>query len=350
VSQDADQSPKRAPKVNDAAAPQQDLGEVMFVIRSSVWINFFLFVIKVYAFIVSGSLSVLASVVDSAIDLIGQGVLMCTKQLAEGDKHEDYPVGRAKLEPLGVMICAVVMGMASVEVIDTSVSRLVQYMDSTTIPDVQFDFSTAALIVFVVVLKGVLWVWCKRVCARNHDDEAVKAIGQDNLNDVFSNSVALVAAGITQIWKSAWMVDPGGAIFISIYIIYSWVITGVEQAEMLVGKKADDDFLESIQDLAMNHHPEMQLDTLRAYHFGPKYLVELEMVMSETTILRKSHDIGVSLQHKVEELDDVQRCFVHIDYQLREHDDHDPSVPLAEKLHGAKPGQQQAAERILLDP
>lgn len=74
---------------------------------------------------------------------------------------------------------------------------------------------------------------------------------------------------------------------------------------------------------------------MRAYHFGPKYLVELEIVMPAEMTLAESHDIGIALQHKVEGLEAVERCFVHTDYQLRDVDDHDPTVPLIYKTAGA---------------
>lgn len=317
--------------------------EVMRVIYSSVWINLFLLFGKIYAFLASGSLAVLASLVDSAIDVLGQGVLMWTKQLATGKRVDDYPVGRGKLEPVGVMTCAVVMGMASIEVISTSVGKLVRYWGEPDPPAPNLDDSTVSILVGVVVLKGLLYIWCTRVGRRNNDDESVKAIAQDNLNDCLSNFVVLLATETTQVRTDLWFIDPAAAIVISIYIIYTWLVTGFEQVEMIVGKRADPDFLRSIQTLAENHDPRMQLDTLCAYHFGAKYLVEIEVVMHESTQLRESHDAGIKLQHKIETLEDVQRCFVHIDYQLREHDDHDPTVELANKVYGGTP---QMASRI----
>jgi hypothetical protein len=74
---------------------------------------------------------------------------------------------------------------------------------------------------------------------------------------------------------------------------------------------------------------------VRAYHFGPKYLVELEIVMPANMTLAESHDVGIRLQHKIEALEQVERCFVHTDYQKRDVDDHDPSVPLEFKTGGA---------------
>ena len=59
------------------------------------------------------------------------------------------------------------------------------------------------------------------------------------------------------------------------------------------------------------------------------------MVLEEATPLRESHDIGVLLQHKIEALPSVERCFVHIDYQHRVHDDHDLATPVVHKIHAS---------------
>ena len=47
---------------------------------------------------------------------------------------------------------------------------------------------------------------------------------------------------------------------------------------------------------------------MRAYHFGPKFLVELEMVMNQNTPLHITHDTGIRLQHKIEKIDEVDRA------------------------------------------
>lgn len=319
--------------------------EVMLTIRSSVWINFVLFLLKTYAYFATYSLAVLASLVDSAIDLIGQGVLLWTKQLANSrGRRDEYPIGRERLEPVGVMVCAVVMGMASIEVISTSVRKLLKFWGKEDPPDIHLTYAVIAMLISIVVIKGGLYVWCQRVLQRNSGAGSVEAIAQDNLNDVFSNTVALIAPWVTHLGSGFWIADPIAGILISIYIIYTWLATGFEQVEMIIGKRADPETLLKIQTMALEHHPQMQLDQLCAYHFGPRYLVEVEVVMPESTTLRESHDEGIKLQHKIEMLDDVERCFVHIDYQLRECDDHDPDVPIEAKLYGGpRPGSPRGA-------
>lgn len=89
---------------------------------------------------------------------------------------------------------------------------------------------------------------------------------------------------------------------------------------MLTGVTARPDFLKKITWIALNHHPKVQLiDTVRAFHFGNNFLVEVDIVLPEEMSLRQSHDIGESLQLKIERLPEVERAFVHLDYECEHH-------------------------------
>ena len=71
----------------------------------------------------------------------------------------------------------------------------------------------------------------------------------------------------------------------------------------------------------------MRTDIVRAYHFGNNYLVEMEVILPEDMCVKDAHDISLNLQHKVEELDNVERAFVHVDYLERNYDEHkDPTI------------------------
>ncbi len=60
--------------------------------------------------------------------------------------------------------------------------------------------------------------------------------------------------------------------------------------------------------IAYNHHQKiMKIDTVRAYYFGTRLLVEIDVVLPELMPLREAHNIGESLQVAVESLDFVER-------------------------------------------
>jgi Dimerisation domain of Zinc Transporter len=91
---------------------------------------------------------------------------------------------------------------------------------------------------------------------------------------------------------------------------------------MLLGRSAPDEFISMVETLASEHHSSITVDCTRAYFFGSRFNVEIEVVMPEHTLLKESHDIALDLQHKLEALADVERAFVHVDYLHRDMPEH----------------------------
>ena len=129
---------------------------------------------------------------------------------------------------------------------------------------------------------------------------AALALTEDHLNDTLSNLMALLTAGIASNMKKVWWVDSVGGALISLYIIGRWVVVAKEHVDKLVGKGADESFVEQLTEIAHNHHKMLLTDEIRAYFFGQKYFVELEAILPANMSVQDSHDIGVALQHKIE--------------------------------------------------
>lgn len=66
----------------------------------------------------------------------------------------------------------------------------------------------------------------------------------------------------------------------------------------------------------------LALDTVRAYHSGPRIIVEVDIVMAPGETLRATHDVAEELQVKLESLPDVERAYVHIDYETSHKPEH----------------------------
>ena len=66
----------------------------------------------------------------------------------------------------------------------------------------------------------------------------------------------------------------------------------------------------------MTHSPKItHIDTVRAYHSGPRMIVEVDVVMDPEESLQATHDVAEELQSKLESLPDVERAYVHVDYE-----------------------------------
>ena len=110
---------------------------------------------------------------------------------------------------------------------------------------------------------------------------------------------------------------------IALYTINTWAKTVVENVCSLIGRTAPPDFLAKITYLIWNHHEEIKyIDTVRAYTFGSHYFVEADIVLPEDMFLNKAHNIGETLQEKLELLPEVERAFVHIDFEFTHRPEH----------------------------
>jgi len=312
----------------------------------SLWLNIFILLTKVFAYLETFSLSILAALVDSALDVISQWILAYTEKRSSRDRSSvHYPAGASRLEPLGVLSCAALMGIASFGVLQSSIESLWEGAMSEGAPGVAVDenWSSFWTMLGVVFVKLGLWMLCQRIArggvsdaddgggstvagatapSKYFVDSTMEAVAQDHWNDCLSNAVAAVALLFTFSNEHLWVLDPLGAIVISLYIIYSWISTGKEQIEQLTGKAAPSEFIDELYETANHFDQKMEVDVVRAYHFGPKFLVELEVVLPKETPLFESHDLGMELQYEIESREEVERCFVHIDYESRPYDEH----------------------------
>lgn len=291
------------------------------VLLVSIAANVVLTVLKTAVVARSRSLAVLASLLDSVLDLVSQIVLWAAARLRKSGNNDLYPAGRARLEPVSVVVCSMLMGVSAMGIIAQSIGQLLL---ARIPPPAIGDYDLYVMIV-AVVSKTALYAWIARCLPRLREtSSSVAAVAQDHFNDVLSNAAAIVSAAVAS-HGLAWF-DPAGAIAISTYIAFSWLQTGTEQIEQLVGKSADPSFLDELREISSVFHESIACDIVRAYHFGPRFLVELEMVMDANTRLRDSHDVAMALQQTIESMPDVERCFVHVDYERRPYDEHDAST------------------------
>ena len=114
-----------------------------------------------------------------------------------------------------------------------------------------------------------------------------------------------------------------GAIILSTLISILWMHTAYEEFLLLVGITADTQMQQWITYISMTHSPLIkQIDTVRAYHSGPRLLVEVDIVMDKHMTLEVCHDTAEELQMKLESLPDVERAYVHIDFETSHKPEH----------------------------
>lgn len=288
--------------------------------------NVFLLGFKVYATIRSGSIAIAASTLDSLLDLMAGLILWCTHLSMKSINIYKYPIGKLRVQPVGIIIFAAIMATLGFQVLVQAVERLVSDESSTKMTHDQLVW-LYSIMLSATLVKLVLWFYC-----RKSGSDIVRAYAKDHYFDVVTNIVGLAAAVLGDYFY--WWIDPVGAIMLAIYTISNWSGTVLENAVSLVGQSAPPEMLQKLTYLVIRHHQQIKrVDTVRAYTFGVLFFVEVDIELPEDLPLKEAHAIGESLQIKIEELPEVERAFVHLDFEC----DHKPEHSVLSRLPNSQP-------------
>ncbi|KAB1227920.1 Metal tolerance protein 4 [Morella rubra] len=282
--------------------------------RISNYANIALLALKLYATIKSGSMAIAASTLDSLLDLMAGGILWFTHLSMKNINIYKYPIGKLRMQPVGIIIFAAVMATLGFQILLQAVEQLVENNPSEDLSSGQLIWM-CVIMLFATLVKLVLWIYCKS--SRN---EIVRAYAQDHFFDVVTNVVGLAAAVLGD--EFYWWIDPVGAIILAVYTIANWSKTVIETAVSLVGQSAPPEFLQKLTYLVIRHPKVKHIDTVRAYTFGALYFVEVDIELPEDIPLKEAHAIGETLQDKIEKLPEVERAFVHLDFECEHKPEH----------------------------
>ncbi|KAJ4836425.1 hypothetical protein Tsubulata_043004, partial [Turnera subulata] len=87
--------------------------------------NFVLFVAKIYASVTSKSMAVIASTVDSLLDLLSGFILWFTDNAMRKQNQYQYPIGKQRMQPVGIVVFASVMATLGLQILFESGRQLI---------------------------------------------------------------------------------------------------------------------------------------------------------------------------------------------------------------------------------
>ncbi|KAK9447875.1 cation efflux family-domain-containing protein [Limtongia smithiae] len=290
-------------------------------VRFAILINFALNVVllagKGVIAALSNSLSLVASLVDSALDFLSTAIIWTSTrvvQSADFRLQSAFPVGRSRLEPIGVLVFSIIMIVSFMQVFIEAIARLYHGDE-----DVALGLYSVIVMVLTILSKFAAWLWCRSV-----NSSSVQALAQDAITDVIFNTFSILFPVLAYMFRAAWL-DSFGAMALSLYVIISWTMTSLEHIQHLTGAACDVDDRQVILYLCMRFADSIQqVNSLNAYYAGDRLSVEVDVLVSEKMTVRDSHDIGESLQYAIETLPFVERAFVHIDYRADNFTGHIP--------------------------
>lgn len=242
------------------------------------------------------------------MDLLCTLIVWTTNRLVQwrlNSLNKKFPVGRRRLEPLGILVFSIIMVISFAQILQESVEKILPSAPHkvTELPPIAIGAMAAT-----IVVKGIIGIGCRQIKTTQ-----VQALYQDCRTDVYFNTLSLLFPFIG-FKASVWWLDPVGAGLLSLYIIYDWAGTCFENVTRLTGQASDDALQKKLMYLAYRFSPVVQgFKSITSYHAGDGVWVEVDVLLDQNTRLHRSHDIAETLQYCCEGLGEVDRAFVTTD-------------------------------------
>ncbi|KAK0894018.1 hypothetical protein LTR02_012515 [Friedmanniomyces endolithicus] len=281
-----------------------------WAININVLANILLLIGKIIAVTSSGSLSLLASTVDSALDLLCTLIVWSTNRIVQwrlNSLQKKFPVGRRRLEPLGILVFSIIMVISFAQILQESVEKIMPLKGTAD----ELPWMAVGAMGATVIVKGIIWIGCSPIKTTQ-----VQALAQDCKTDVIFNTLSLLFPFVGY-KANVWWLDPAGAGLLSLFIIYDWGETCFENVTRLSGQAASEKLNAKLLYMAYRFSPIVQgFKSVQAYHQGDGVWVEDDILLDQNTKLHRTHDVAETLQYCCEGMDEVDRAFVSVDYAI----------------------------------
>lgn len=272
--------------------------------RAAVATAFTLIIIKLTAWMYSGSASMLASLTDSFADALASIVNFIAIRYAIVPADKDHRYGHGKAEPLAALAqSAFIMGSAFL---------LLFHGGDRLINPTPVNHATMGIIVSVIaiVLTFALVMLQKRAVAAT-SSTVVEADALHYKSDLLLNSAVLLALVLSQFgW---WWADGLFAILIALFIGRQALDLGYRSAQSLLDRELDaDKKLLIVQ--ALEQDPRINgFHDLRTRESGKTTFVQCHLELDGQLSLHEAHAIADAAEARVRKLFEDVEVLIHQD-------------------------------------
>lgn len=260
--------------------------------------------LKTWAWLASGSVSLLASLVDSLTDSLASIVNLFAVRLALRPADDNHPFGHGKAESLSALAQSAFIGGSAVFLLLNAVERLLhpQPLQQTTL---------GIAVMLVSLLLTLALVLFQRWVLRRAQSQAVSADSLHYVTDFASNIVVLVALVLAAWgWQRA---DAVLALLLGGWIFWSAAKIAIEAVNTLMDKALSPADIARIEAAALAVPGVLGIHDLRTRLSGARHFIQMHIDLDARLNIVEAHDIAVAVAAQVRALFEDAEVMVHQD-------------------------------------
>jgi len=258
--------------------------------RASVATASLLIAGKLAAWLLTGSVSVLASLVDSLMDVLASTINLFAVRYSLRPPDQEHRFGHGKAEALAGLGQATFIAGSAFFLSLQALDRLVHPQ-----PIAQAAVGISVMVFAVLATLGLLAV--QRYVIAQTRSTAIKADSLHYFTDLITNMSIILALLLSALGWSG--LDPLFALAIAAYILYSAAQIGHEAVSLLMDRELPSEVRQRIAELAYRPPEVRGVHDLRTRQSGPVYFVQIHLELDDELSLTRAHAVADSVEQAV---------------------------------------------------
>ena len=273
-----------------------------------------LLLVKIVAWWKTGAVSLLASVVDSLLDIAASLTNLLVIRYSLQPADEEHRFGHGKAESLAALAQSMFISGSAFFLLLQGGERLINPQPMTD-PGLGMGVTVFALLVTLALLVF------QRQVVRRTGSQAIKADMLHYQSDLLMNGAILLAIGLS--WWGIGMADALFAVGIGCYILISAVVMGYHAVQSLLDQALPEEERAQILERVRSTPGVRGVHQLRPRRAGPTRFIQLHLELDDNLPLVDAHRIADGVEH------DLMALFPGADVII--HQDPVSAVPLEMK-------------------
>ena len=245
--------------------------------------------------LIAGSVSIVADALNNLSDAASNVISLLGFKLASKPADPGHPYGHGRYEYLSGLAVAVVIVIIGVELIQTSIDKVLNPTAT--------EFSLAVVAVLALSILVKLWMAVfNRTIGHRISSTTLEATAVDSRNDVISTGVVLVCAIVSHLTG----IDLDGIVGIAVgaFIVYSGAQLVRDTVNPLLGQAPDPALVSHIQNKILGYPGVLGTHDLMVHDYGPgRQFASAHVEMAAEADPMESHDLIDNIEQDFKEDD-----------------------------------------------
>ena len=258
-----------------------------------IFLNIILSSLKIFAGIISASVSVTADALNNLSDALSSVITLIGFKMSGKPADKEHPFGHGRIEYISALFVSIAILLMGAELVRTSFEKIFSY-DAIV-------YTPISVFVLVISILVKLWMFLfnKRIGVKIAS-QSMAATAKDSLSDSAATFAVLI--GIIVFKLTGYTIDGYIGLVVAGFIFFTGYQTIRDSLAPLLGQAPSAELVDEITDTVTAHEGILGMHDLIIHNYGPtRFMLSLHAEVSAKGDVLKLHDTIDLIERELKE-------------------------------------------------